>query len=256
MRRAQGGGVLLDLDALISPQTKQMQEQASTETVEWRGRKIQVRLPEKVRLFLHSIQDLDKSIEQAKSLQDKIDLIETVLIDCKDSIQAAKDELLKQDPKAAAARQASGSGTTTAPISSNVQYLLAYLNYIRLFRTLERNLYLVGQAKQNLSIDSAVASNGENAAKPAGESASGKKTVRPQNLTRLYEIIAQNIVELQQIPGLESDAAYQKEIKDLSVAFKAFRCYYIAVTLVSLFRWRESVAMFERKCLKGNIFFK
>lgn len=246
MRRAQGGG-LLDLDALITPQTKQMQEQAAAETVEWRDRKIQIRLPEKLRLFLLTIQDLDKSVEHAKSLQDKIDLIETVLIDCKDCIQTAKDDLLKQDPKAAAARQTSGSGSAAAPVSSNMQILLAYLNYIRLIRTLERNLYLIGQAKQNISIDGAVSSSGENTTKPAGESVGGKKTVRPQNLTRLYEIIAQNVVELQQIPGLENDTAYQNEIKDLSVAFKAFRCYYIAMTLISLFRWRESVAMFERK---------
>lgn len=240
MRRAQGGGGLMDLDALLTPQTKQMQEQADAQTVEWRGRKIQVRLPEKVRLFLLSIQDLDKSIQQAKSFQGKIDLIEAVLIDCKDSIQAAKDEFLKQEQKAGAAKQGAGISS-----SSNVQYLLAYLNYIRLFRTLERNLYLVEQAKQSLSNENEV--TGGNDVKQKSGSDGNKKVVRPQNLTRLYEIILQNVVELQQIPGLENDADYQNEIKPLLVAFKALRCYYIAVTLSSLFRWKESVALFERK---------
>lgn len=239
MRRAQGtgAGALVDLDAFIP----QMQEQAGSETLEWRDRKVQIRLPEKVRLFLLSIQDLDKGIEQAKSAQAKIDMIETVLIDCKDSIQAAKDDLLKQDPKANASRQAvggGGSGASNVPIPANVQFLLAYLNYIRLIRTLERNLYLVAQAKQSLSMDDGLSKTGD---------AANKKAVRPQNLTRLYEIIAQNIIELQQIAGQENDTAYQNEIRNLSVAFKAFRCYYIAMTLVSLFRWKEAVALYERK---------
>lgn len=246
MRRAQGtgAGALVDLDAFIAPQT---QEQAGGETLEWRDRRVQIRLPEKVRMFLLSIQDLDKGVEQAKSAQEKIDIIETVLIDCKDCIQAAKDDLVKQEIKANAARQAAGassSGPSSVPIPANVQFLLAYLNYIRLIRTLERNLYLVDQAKQSLSLDDGLSKASDIA---------NKKAVRPQNLTRLYEIIAQNVIELQQIPGLENDLAYQNEIKNLSVAFKAFRCYYIAMTLISMFRWKEAVALYERKYFSSCI---
>lgn len=231
MRRQQGGN-LLDIDSLITSQRKQMQQETGGELLEWRNRKIQVRIPEKVRLFLLSIQDIDKSIEQAKSNQAKIDIIEDMLIECKDSIQAVKDDFAKQEPKAKA------GGNVAMP--SNIQFLLAYLSYIRLIRTLERNLYLVAQAKQNLLVESSVSDN-------ADQSIAGKKLVRPQNLTRLYEIIAQNIAELQQIPGMENDAEYQSEINSLSVAFKAFRCYYIAITLVTLYKWKEAVALYQRK---------
>lgn len=231
IRRAQGAGSLIDLESFKTAQI----EGAKLETIEWRNYKIQIRLPEKVRLFLLSLQDLDKSIEQAKTLQNKIDIIETVLIDCKDSIQAAKDDFLKSD---AARKAAAGESGSNAPVvSNNVQLLLGYLNYIRLIRTLERNLCLVGQTKQNLSLENSVAEGND----------ATKKGVRPQNLTRLYEIIAQNVVELQQIAGFENDKAYQCEIQNLSTAFKAFRCYYIAMTLVSLFRWKEAVALYERK---------
>lgn len=228
IRRAQGASSLIDLESFKTAQI----EGAKLETIEWRQHKIQIRLPEKVRLFLLSLQDLDKSVEQAKTLQNKIDIIETVLIDCKDSIQAAKDDFLKSD----SARN-KDSGSNAPAISNNVQLLLAYLNYIRLTRTLERNLYLVAQTKQNLSLENTVADGND----------ATKKGVRPQNLTRLYEIIAQNVIELQQIAGCENDKAYQTEIQNLSIAFKAFRCYYIAMTLVSLFRWKEAVALYERK---------
>lgn len=231
IRRAQGAGAHIDLEAFKSAQI----QEANLKTIEWRNYRIQIRLPEKVQLFLLSVQDLDKSVQQAKDLQAKIDMIETALIDCKDSIQATKDEYLKADPK----KSGTGTGESTAAISNNVQLLLAYLNYIRLTRTLERNLYLVAQTKQSLSLDSAVA-------EAKGGDAT-RKVVRPQNLTRLYEIIAQNITELQQLAGLESDEAYQKEIQTLSVAFRAFRSYYIAMTLVSLFRWKEAVALYERR---------
>lgn len=218
--RAQG--LLSNLDSLVS-QTK-TQSSESLQTAEWRDRKVTVR-PEKVRLFLLSIQELDKSIEKAKTEDAKIELIENVLIDCKDAISAVKDEM-KQDPKLR-------HSETGAPVTG-IQYLLAYLSYIRLTRTLERNIYLVAQAKQNLS------------AGDKQSSGDGGKRVRPQDLTRLYEIISQNVLELQQISGMEDDAVYQREIEVLSLSFKAFRCYYIAETLVALKRWKEAVALYVR----------
>lgn len=212
--RAQG--LLENLDTLVA-QTKNESMEA-LQTTEWRGRKVTVR-PEKVRLFLLSIQDLNKSVERAKEYQSKIEIIENSLLDCKDAISAVKDEI-KVDPKL----RGQDSQMT------GIQYLLAYLSYTRLILTLERNLYLVGQAKQNLEDSS---------------NTDGKK-VKPQDLSRLYEITLQNVTELQQLSGLEQDSAYQKEMDTLALSFKAFRCYYIALTLVGLKRWKESVSMYER----------
>lgn len=187
--------------------------------VEWRGRKVTVR-PEKVRLFLIALQDLDKSVASADNVQAKIDILENILMDCKDAISAIKDEI-KTDPKLKTASETQ---------LSSINYLLSYLMYLRLIRTIERNNLLVQQAeearKNNIQID-------------------GKK-VRPQDLTRLYEIILQNFTELQQLPGFETDAAYQQEIETLTKAYRSFRCYYIAQVLTGLRRFREALAMLER----------
>lgn len=187
--------------------------------VEWRGRRVTVR-PEKVRLFLIALQDLDKSVASAETAQAKIDILENILMDCKDAISAIKDEI-KNDPKLKTASETHMSG---------INYLLSYLMYLRLMRTVERNNLLVLQAeearKNNTQID-------------------GKK-VRPQDLTRLYEIILQNYTELQQLPGFENDAAYQKELDTQMKAYRAFRCYYIAQVLTGLRRFREALAMLER----------
>lgn len=216
-----GQGLMDNLETLVA-QTKTEQTDAFQAT-EWRGRKVTVR-PQKVRLFLLSIQDLNKSVEKANDFQAKIDIIESVLIDCKDAISALKDEI-KNDPKLRV--------PTQDGLLSGVQYLLAYLSHTRLKMTLERNLYLVAQSKQNME--------DANADKPV----EGKR-VRAQDISRLYEIILQNVTELQQLSGMETDVQYQKEIESLAQAFKAFRCYYIAVTLVSLKRWKEAVSMMER----------
>lgn len=218
-----GQGVLNNLDELIA-QTK-TQSLETLQTTEWRGRKVTVR-PEKVRLFLISIQDLAKTVDKAKDNQTKIEIIENVLIDCKDAITAVRDEI-KQDPKL---RTASEEGALTG-----IQYLLSYLSYTRLMLTLERNLYMVAQAKQNYEDY-----NGERQGPGEG------KRVRPQDISRLYEIILQNVFELQQQQGFENDSKYQSEINELALAFKAFRTYYIALTLINLKRWKEAVALYER----------
>lgn len=226
-------GLLENLDVLVT-QTK-TESNESSQTVEWRDRKVTVR-PEKVRLFLLSVQELNKSLEKAKTPEAKIELIENLLMDCKDAITAVKEEI-KQDPKL---RSASGPVT-------GIQYLLAYLSHIRLIRTVERNINLVEQAK--ISFDD-----------PNHQNSSSTKTtgkrVRSQDLTRLYEIILQNITEMQQISGMEEDKSYQSECDVLASAFKAFRCYYIALTLIEMKKWKEAVALYERSVNYANVSLK
>lgn len=136
--RAQG--LLENLDLLVS-QTK-MDSSEGLQTIEWRNRKVTVR-PEKVRLFLLSIQEVDKSLEKTTKVDSKIELIERILMDCKDAIQAVKEEI-KQDPKL--------RSLTTGQTVTGVQYLLAYLSYIRHSRTLQRNLCLVEQVSVKTAI--------------------------------------------------------------------------------------------------------
>ncbi|EDW80022.1 uncharacterized protein Dwil_GK12346 [Drosophila willistoni] len=231
--RAQG--VLENLDVLVS-QTK-TESSEGLQTIDWRGRKVTVR-PEKVRLFLLSAQELDKSLAKTTKLDGKIELIERILMDCKDAIQAVRDEI-KQDPKL--------RSLTTGQTVSGVQYLLAYLSYIRHSRTLQRNLCLVDQAKLNFD-------DPNQKSQIVGDG----KRVRSQDLARLYEIILQNVTEMQQIAGMEEDVQYQSEVANLAITFKAFRCYYIALTLIDMKKWKEAVALYERasnyatEALKGK----
>ena len=98
------------------------------------------------------------------------------------------------------------------PVSS-LQYLLSYLTFIRLSRTIDRNLLMIEQMK---------AKETEPKAKETNENIREKK-IRPEDFIRLYEMILQNVTEMQQLPGLEDDAKYQKELEKLEKENKELR---------------------------------
>ncbi|CAB3371450.1 Hypothetical predicted protein [Cloeon dipterum] len=219
MRGTGQGDLLANLDTLIA-QTRDKRSQELSDVV-WRGRTVPVK-PDKVRPFLAADQELKEALDRAQDRQAKVTLIENLLMDCKDAIAAVKDEL-KNDPNFKIRCQ-----SQSGPVSSQ-HYLLSYLVYIRLTRNVERNLIMVESTKQNLEQD-------------GGE---GKKA-KPQDLTRLYEIILQNITELKSLAGFEEDAKFQQEIESQVKGYQAFRCYYMAQTLVGLKRWKEAIALFHR----------
>ncbi|XP_075216781.1 signal recognition particle 68 [Lycorma delicatula] len=209
--RGQAHGDLLDnLDSLMA-QTRERRSEVLSEA-QWRGRNFPVR-PERVRLFLLAERDLENA--QGKT---DIEHLERHLMDCKDAIAALKEEM-KSEP-----------GTKGKTSTTSLQYLLSYLTYIRLSRTVQRNLLMIESAKSCMS------ENTEN---------EGRKT-RPQDLTRLYEIILQNLAEMQQLTGLEEDNEFQNEIEAKITAYKAFRCFYISEVLSGLRRWREAGALYHR----------
>ncbi|KAG8321416.1 signal recognition particle subunit srp68 [Homalodisca vitripennis] len=141
--RSQAHGELLDnLDTLVA-QTRDRRTEVLSETT-WRGRTFPVR-PERVRLFLLADRDLTTNQDVADaSIADRIEQLERHLMDCKDALAAARDEL-KNDP--ASKGKSSSSGGPLSPL----QYLVSYITYIRLSRNIQRNNLMVQAAKTSLS---------------------------------------------------------------------------------------------------------
>jgi len=210
------------MDLLIS-QTRE--QQASTlQDVEWRGRKMAVK-HEKVRLFLLSYQESTSELERAESAEAKTAVYEALLLDCKDALQALKDDLV-EDPEFRARQQAK-EGKVTAQ-----HFLYTYLQFIRHNVTLARNTELLNTMKAQL----------EGRAKPE----EGKKVVKAQDVVRMYENIIQNLVEVPLLPGLEEDENLGGSTKAKVTAYKAFRSYYIAQAFIASQKWGEAMAVFQR----------
>ncbi|XP_034939236.1 signal recognition particle subunit SRP68 [Chelonus insularis] len=201
MRGQLSSELLMNLDTLIV-QTRETQ--TNVEEINWRGKSCGV-APARVTGLLLADYQLTLTLEKTPTLQAKIGLLEAHLIDCKDAISVVrelyKNELKNKDDK------------------SSAHHLIAYLQYIRLSRTLERNLILIQKI-------------GEESVK-----------VKPQNYVKLYEAVIHNLLQMLK---LLDDEEFQREHEAKIKGYSAFRCYYMAQSTENLQMWREALALYDR----------
>ncbi|XP_011455290.1 signal recognition particle subunit SRP68 [Magallana gigas] len=211
------------LDDLLS-QTREKQT-ATLSEVKWQGRTVQVK-NEPVRLFLLNLQDSTKEIESAEGIDSKISIYESLLKQCIDAQQVLRDTLQDDQNFKLAIRGQEIEGKI-----SNQHYLHTYLTFIRLSKTVERNLLLIETMKDYL---------------PGKKVEEGHKITKPQDLVRLYDIIIQNLNEIPNLTGLDVGGSLSEETAVRVLGFKAFRSYYIAQSYLGAKKWKETISLYER----------
>ncbi|XP_076027255.1 signal recognition particle subunit SRP68 [Genypterus blacodes] len=218
-----GGGMMAEkLESLITQaRTKQA---ATMSEVEWRGRTVPVK-SDKARIFLLGLADNEAAIAQAGNEETKEHLYETLLAECRDTIQAVREEL-KNEAKQRE-RGSEGDGGKV----SNMLFLHSYLTYIKLCTVVKRNESMAHTLQAKLKETQA----DEN-----------KRGPRPQDLIRLYDIILQSLAELSTLQGLEEDHSFQKEVSLKILVYKAYRCFFIAQSYVVVKKWSEALVLYER----------
>ncbi|KAM4749910.1 signal recognition particle subunit SRP68 [Anableps anableps] len=218
-----GGGMMAEkLEALITQaRTKQA---ATMSEVEWRGRTVPVKI-DKARIFLLGLADNEAAIAQAVNEETKEHLYETLLAECRDTIQAVREELKSE------AKQRERSSDNESGKVSNLQFLHSYLTYIKLCTLVKRNESMAHTLQAKLKETGA----DEN-----------KRGPRPQDLIRLYDIILQSLAELSTLQGLEDDHTFQKEVSLKTLVYKAYRCFFIAQSYVLVKKWSEALVLYER----------
>lgn len=203
MRGQLSGELMASLNSLIA-QTRE--KQASSEEVMWRGKSCGIVPPRAAGLIIADSK-LNQALEKAAINQAKIDLLEAHLIDCKDALSVVREHF-KNELK----------NKENNDKSLTLQHLINYLQYIRLSRTLERNLVLVRVAEES-------------------------EKAKPQDIVRLYEAALHNLVEISQ---LQEDTEFLQEQEAKTKGYRAFRCFYMAQSLANLHRWREAMALYQR----------
>ncbi|KAK0145721.1 Signal recognition particle subunit SRP68 [Merluccius polli] len=217
-----GGGMMAEkLEALIT-QTRAKQAATMSE-VEWRGRTLPVKI-DKARIFLLGLADNEAAIAQASKEDTKEHLYETLLAECRDTIQAVREELKAEKQRERGPDADSGK-------VSNLQFLHSYLSYIKLCTVVKRNESMAHTLQAKLKDPH----NDEN-----------KRGPKPQDLIRLYEIILQSLAELSTLQGLEEDHTFQKEMALKTLVYKAYRCFFIAQSYVLVKKWSEALVLYER----------
>ena len=76
--------------------------------------------------------------------------------------------------------------------------------------------------------------------------AEGKKTVKAQDVVRMYENMIQSLAEIPSLAGLEEDEKLSSDIETKITFYKAFRSYYIALAFIASQKWAEAMAVFQR----------
>ncbi|XP_020309701.1 signal recognition particle subunit SRP68 isoform X1 [Oncorhynchus kisutch] len=217
-----GGGMMAEkLEALIT-QTRAKQAATMSE-VEWRGRTVPVKI-DKARIFLLGLGDNEAAIAQAANEETKERLYETLLAECRDTIQAVREELKTEAKQRERSDEASGKVT-------NLQFLHSYLTYIKLWTVVKRNESMAHMLQAKLK---------------EPQTDENKRGPRPQDLIRLYDIILQSLAELSTLQGLEEDHTFQKEVALKMLVYKAYRCFFIAQSYVLVKKWSEALVLYER----------
>ncbi|XP_065112054.1 signal recognition particle subunit SRP68 [Paramisgurnus dabryanus] len=217
-----GGGMMAEKLEVLITQTRAKQAAMMSE-VEWRGRTVPVKI-DKARIFLLGLADNEAAIAKAENEETKEHLYESLLAECRETIQAVREEL-RTDVKQRAADNAE-SGKV-----SNLQYLHSYLTYIKLWTVVKRNESMAHVLQAKLK---------------EPQTDENKRGPRPQDLIRLYDIILQSLAELATLQGLEEDQIFQKEVAFKTLVHKAYRCFYIAQSYVLVKKWSEALVLYER----------
>uniref|UniRef100_A0AAY4A8P8 Signal recognition particle subunit SRP68 n=1 Tax=Denticeps clupeoides TaxID=299321 RepID=A0AAY4A8P8_9TELE len=210
-----GGGMIAEkLEALIT-QTRAKQAATMSE-IEWRGRTVPVKI-DRARIFLLGLADNEAAIAQAANDDTKERLYETLLAECRDTIQAVREELRTDVVRC-----------RTFHISNS---LPVYLTYIKLCTVVRRNESMAQVLQAKLK---------------EPQTDESKRGPRPQDLIRLYDIILQSLAELSTLQGMEEDRTFQKEMALKILVYKAYRCFFIAQSYVLVKKWSEALVLYER----------
>jgi len=177
------------------------------------------------------LREENKERQVAAATDEKISVLESFLMDCKDAIQALREDLV-EDP-AYRNRQQTNQGAV-----SSMHFLHTYLTYIKCNKVIDRNLVMINEMKKVLSGEVIVEK--------------GKKPVKPQDLVRLFENIIQNLNDMKNLAGLDEDLEFHHEIEAKVSYYKAARCFYIALTFLNAQKWPEAMALFQRAREYGN----
>ncbi|XP_043469579.1 signal recognition particle subunit SRP68 [Leptopilina heterotoma] len=199
MRGQLSGELLASLDALI---TQTREKQTNAEEVVWRGKSCGS-IPPSAAAILMADSQLNQALTKANDQQAKIDLLQAHLRDYKEKINDVR-EIFKSELK--------NKEQATAP-----QHLVAYLQYIRLSRTLERNVEMIRKEES--------------------------EKAKPSSIVRLYEAALHNLVELSQ---LQDDEEFMKEQEAKTKAYRAFRCFYMSQSLANVHRWKDAMVLYQR----------
>ena len=137
----------------------------------------------------------------AMETEEKLRLYTDLFMAYGDTLEAIRNELKQITTKNDKQRSSKAESE-----ESNLVYLLKYISYLKLTKTIERNQILASSLKENLE---------------KGNSAPGRKT-KPDELVRIYDNMNQNHKELEELVD-DEDVENKKAVVAKGLSCRAIR---------------------------------
>uniref|UniRef100_H2YEN3 Signal recognition particle subunit SRP68 n=1 Tax=Ciona savignyi TaxID=51511 RepID=H2YEN3_CIOSA len=205
-------------------------QSAMDDLIVWRNRTIRIK-NNKVRLFLIGVKEFEADLSSISESdrEARVEVYDRLLTECKDALQITRDDI-RTDPHSKATEKTN----QVTHFVSDLQFLQSYLSYLRLTKTIERNLILVGGLQAN------------NFPVEKAEGDSAHRGPKPSDFIRLYDGVLHNLTEVLSLPGIEVDSEISDAVGSQRAAFQAFRCFYVAQAYVNEKKWAEAMALYDR----------
>lgn len=240
----EGSDVLAEdqLDELL--RQVQATQAVSVTDVSWLGVTIPVKL-EKARMAVLAVQEAATELEKCTTQQAKLAVYESILKTLVEGVASAREELRTLTPAenlSAAVKSKASQSSAGGEKLARTQRLYGYLQFLKLQKTIDRNL---------LHIEAAISG-----VPPEGRHADSIVTSsyhKPQELARLYDTLVQNLQEIVSLPGdIQERADVKAMLQAKVVAYKSFRCYYLALAYLHGEKFMESSTLLERCQVHAN----
>jgi len=203
------------LDAVLTDIRKK--EVESMNEVVWKGAKVPIR-NESVRMSILSADSIAKfEMQQATTVDQKLQLYDKIFIHFNDALKTIASDI-------------NTAKTNKKPMSEiNVlEDLKDFVSFTKVEKTMQRNLMLVESLETRFT-------ESESAASPIPKA---------EEIVRLYEILIENITELNSLRDTNDEKATKLFAAKL-LSFKALRCLYLGHSYQKVSKWPEASALFE-----------
>ncbi|KAL3701446.1 hypothetical protein R1sor_019468 [Riccia sorocarpa] len=203
------------------------QQAVSMTELEFLGRKFPVKNP-KTRVCILKGQELLKELEATAptNTEKKLSIFDKLFIAYHDAKRHIRDDL--------------AVAGTAEDVREELNGLDRAVSSILLQRTIERNLFLVTNAKARLA-----------RAQKGLREEKGEKPAKPEDLVRLYDTLIQNVTDLSELvtSGRDTSAkilSFAKDLEAQRVGFQAGRCYYLSMSYNVAAKYPEAYALMRR----------
>jgi signal recognition particle subunit SRP68 len=214
------------LDSVMEASRKQQAE--AMQTVDWRGEKLTVR-DEEIRVLLLKAQEKTAELDQCDDGEKE---------GCYLEIFSAYDDVMRAVLSEQGKMEKMKSGQKVEAQKQELVQLEAYVTHHKTTQLVGRNMMMVADLTKKLEK--------QQAAGNAGNAATGRRPLRPDDLVHMYETLLNNLEELSELPGAEEDEAQMEKWELQKGVYRAMRVFYIAETYAGLSKWAEAMLLYDR----------